>query len=216
VNTAFDLTQKEEKWVDIHLSKPFNATWHELRGIQVNQVINNDGELQKSIQKTRSFSPATSDRAFLLSQLSKNVEGACSRARDYKLSSKRIYYFLKTNTFTYKRFEIPLTNPSNIPSLIMNEIKNTFDNIYDARNKYRATGVTLAELSPVSLVQEDLFGQFWASKKWQNLFKTIDKLDRRFGSHSVILGESLKAFRRNGEKIKLEKSLRIPYIGEVV
>ncbi|MFZ3020134.1 MAG: DNA polymerase IV [Minisyncoccia bacterium] len=215
VSTAFDLVEKNERWVEIHLSKPFISIWHELRGTQINTITSNEAETQKSIQKTRSFTPATSNKAFLLSQLSKNVEGACSRARDYKLASKRIYYFLKTKEFTYKRFEIPLTNALNTPALIMNEIKNTFDSIYDARNKYRATGITLAELTPIEVAQRDLFGHFWASEKWKSVFRAVDLLDRRFGSQTVILGQSLKALQKNGEKINIQKSLRIPYMGEV-
>ncbi len=215
VQTAFDLVQKDKRWLEVHLSKPFAVTWQELQGIQVYSVTGEDHEPQKSIQQTRSFSPATSDRSFLLSQLSKNVEGACARARELKLGSKRIYYFLKTKEFSYRRFEIPLTNVLNTPSLIMKEIKKTFDAVYNEKNKYRTTGVTLSELSPIDMAQKDLFGAFLSLDKWKDVFGAVDKLDRRFGSQIVILGESLKAFQKNGKKINIKKNLRSPYMGEV-
>ncbi|HEY4528200.1 MAG TPA: hypothetical protein VJJ48_00030, partial [Candidatus Paceibacterota bacterium] len=79
----------------------------------------------------------------------------------------------------------------------------------------------LSGLVPDKSVQSDLFSlsSLLVSKRggvedWNDVFKTVDKLDRRYGSHTVTLGSSLEAFKRRG--VRHYRRLEIPYMGEVV
>jgi len=226
VKTAEDFVDRPESWVRATVAKPYVEIWHELRGTTMFEVHTQPEDDYKSIQKTRTFTPPTRDKHFLFSQLSKNVEAACAKLRLNNLSSKRIYYFLKTNEFRYHRNEISLPSAMNNPADILNEIKKTFDDVYQPGIVYRATGVTMSELSDTNLVQTDLFGLFKKSDGWNRVYNAVDSLDERFGGHSVMLGSSLNAYKRHDTNQKIietlhnpitgtRKRLRLPYMGEV-
>lgn len=215
IETAGDFINMPLNWVEMHLARPFVDIWYELNGVPIYGIDLSVKDEQKSVQSTRTFKPSTNDAEFLLSQLSKNVEEACFRVRSMKLISRKINYFLKTENFTYKRGEIFLINGESTPAVIMSEIKSDFYKLFNNGVKYRATGVTLASLIPISMAQPGLFEAYKASEKWRSIFESIDTIDKRFGSNSVILGSSLRALAQKNKKLIISKKLRIPYMGEV-
>jgi nucleotidyltransferase/DNA polymerase involved in DNA repair len=212
IKTALDLYQKEEAWVRMFLHKHTREIWHELRGKKIFSV-HTESEVPKSIQATRTFTPPSMDRDFLYSELSKNVENACASMRQEGLAARKAYYFLKTQEFRYHRQELIFDNPVSAPSEILKGIESTFSQVWKPRVPYRTTGITLAGLVPCGLVQEDLFGSRAASDKWSEVLKTVDKADKKYGSHTLVLASSLRAFQRRGGAV--EKRLNIPYMGEV-
>jgi DNA polymerase V len=140
------------------------------------------------------------------------VEHAAHKVRTQGLVARRIYYFLKTQEFRYHRYEIPLTNPVQTPNTIMEEIKKTFDAVFHFDTPYRATGVTLSGLIPENIEQNDLFGEGVKKHRWNDIFNTVDAIDRRYGTHTVTLASSLKANTKRGTKP--HKHLIIPFMGE--
>lgn len=213
IKTALDLTEKPLDWVNSTQNKHVRELWHELCGERVYRVHSEPDDSQASIQKTRTFVPTT-DKSLIFSELSKNVEGACQRARAHGLMTKRLYYFLKTQEFRYHRFEIPLTIPTTSPHVIIDEIQKTFDAVYRPDVLYRSSGVTLSELRPVEATQEDLFGEVKRSEKWEAVYSVIDKIDRKFGSSTMKLASSAKAF--GSRKHKPVRRLYIPTMGDVI
>ncbi|MBX4199964.1 DNA polymerase IV [Candidatus Parcubacteria bacterium] len=212
VVTALDFIERPERWIRENLSSPMLETWYELKGTPVYKVHESD-DIQKSIQKTRTF-PHTSEKKIILSELSHNVEGACIHARRDKLETKRIYYFLKTQEFRYKRCEIPLDVPTNDPMTILSLVQSTFDTLYKSGVEYRATGVTLSELRPTSLNQTDLFGEVVKNLKLKKIFDVVDKIDRKFGTGTVSLASSLTSVGRR--HLHPTRRLNLPFMGEVV
>ncbi len=226
IRTAKDFIDRPEIWVRAKVAKPYVEIWHELRGNPILGVHSQREDDYKSIQKTRTFTPPSRDKSFLFGELSKNVESACAKLRLNNLSSRRIYYFLKTQEFRYHRKEISLPSAMNTPSDILSEIEKTLDAVYRPGTLYRASGVTMSELVDTNLVQKDLFDLFVHTDKWDKVYDVVDKVDNKFGSHSLVLGSSLNAFNRQKEKQSLieklhnpvtgsRKRLRIPYLGEV-
>jgi DNA polymerase-4 len=214
MNTALDFIQRDERWVRENLPKPELFLWHELSGNAVYRVNHLPDDDYGSIQKTRTFKPPTTNFEFIFSELSRNVEAACHKARVHGLASKRIYYFLKTQEFRYHRFEVPLTVPTNDPTVVLNEIRRSISRVYVPGLEYRATGVTLSELRSESVVQNDLFGEVVENQKKREIWKLADIIDRRYGSQTLILGSSLRAREKRGYKPK--RQLFIPCMGEVV
>ena len=226
VNTAKEFIERPESWIRATLAKPYVEIWHELRGTTMLEVHAELDNSYKSIQKTKTFTPPSSEKDFIFSELSKNVETACAKLRINNLSSRRIYYFLKTEEFRYHRKEIELPSAMNTPADILNEIKKTFGDIYKPGTVYRATGVTMSELIDANLVQGNLFDLFKKNDRWESVYDAVDEVDRRYGSHSLVLGSSLKAYKKyNLSKNQIEKihnpitgykkRLRLPYMGEV-
>lgn len=214
VRTAHEFVEKPKVWVEERFSRPCVEIWHELRGELVYEAHYEEGDPQKSIQATRTFSPASSDENLLLSELSRNVEQAASRARLHGLAAKRLYYFLKTQEFRYHRMEIPLNSATQSPTAIFDEIMKTFDAVYKPGIFYRATGITLANLVPTKLLQKDLFGEVVKNQRKSDIFNTVDEIDRRYGSRTISLASSLKS--NTNRKSHPKKHLIIPFMGETL
>ncbi|KND48952.1 MAG: DNA polymerase IV [Parcubacteria bacterium C7867-005] len=228
IRTALDFINKSGEWVKDNLSLPQLETWHELRGTSVYKLHSTKNEdEQQSIQSTRTF-PKTTNRNTIFGELSKNVEEVCTRARTAGVASKKIHYFLKTAEFKYHRQEIPLTNALSNPSLVLEEIKKTFEHIYEPNLFYRASGVTLSVLVDPDHVSNDLFGSFKRINRWDDVFKAFDKVKKRYGKGMLMLGSSMMStggqndvFDQKEQKTKsveitnFKNRSRIPFMGEV-
>jgi DNA polymerase IV len=123
ITTALHFTEKSLDWIREHMAKPHEVLWYELNGTHIMTVDTKPKLLYGSIQRTRTFHPATNDPAFLLSQLSKHVEDACAKARRYELAARSVSIFLKSRDFTtgdyrYAGCEIKLAAPTNAPEII--------------------------------------------------------------------------------------------------
>src|SRR5882724_8896089 len=90
VATALQFAQKPEPWVKQYFSKPFQAIWHELNGAYVFELATGEQTPSHSIQKVKTFTPSSQEKAFVWAQLAKNVENACIRARKHTLAAQRV------------------------------------------------------------------------------------------------------------------------------
>jgi hypothetical protein len=200
-----------------HLSKPYQEIWHELRGTPIYPVTAEKKTEYKSIGKTKTFTPPSTDRAFVLAQLSKNVENACIKARRYHLRSDLVFVFLKTQDYRYRGLELRLRRPVNVPVAIMREVDARFDELYVPALPYRATGAILMNLESQGL-QPDLFGGHVEIERMEKIYAGVDTLSRKFGKGSQHLTERGDQARRKTQLLKGEterKRIGIPYLGDV-
>lgn len=202
VKTAQDFVNKDVQWMKENLSKPYEVIWNELKGEYLMELNPDLKTVYSSVQKTQSFNPATNDKVFLLSQLSKHVEGACAKARHYHLMPKKVSFFLKTRTFKYYTCSFSLPTPTHAPEIINLILQTKFKEIYTKNVLYRTTGVTLIDLIPEVVSQGDLLGNDVMSNKFETIHKQIDALEEKFGKHMVYLAST-----QNAKKIK-EKEQR--------
>ena len=201
VMTAFDFASKSHDWINDNLSKPYEALWFELNGKSVMPIDPNPKTSFDSIQKTRSFHPASNDQVFLLSQFSKHVEDACAKARHFDLVANTVSIFLKTRSFEYHNFKFKLDTPTNAPEIITNLIVKHFHKVFRRQVLYRTVGVTLHGLvSKKSInLQGDLFGGGLKSEatkkgeKYEIIHEQIDMLEEKFGRNVVYLASTHKA-----------------------
>jgi DNA polymerase-4/DNA polymerase V len=230
VRTALEFAHKDKDWVDEHFHKPQLEIWQELQGHSV-KAVETESELPKSINKTKTFSPPSSDRSYVFSQLSKNIENACIRARRHDLYTDTISIFLKTADFISRGKEFGLSVHTNTPKEIVSAAKPVFDTLFDSDTTYRTTGVRFSNLTHKEAYQRDLFHQHAAVERSSNVFETIDKIDDKFGKHTICLASSMEALSKGdyqgsrAGKPKRKKELlqgederqriAIPYLGEV-
>jgi DNA polymerase-4/DNA polymerase V len=195
LRTALEFAQRPDTWVRGHFSKPYVEIWQELNGRSVLAVETSFKTTYASIQKVKTFTPPSRDRAFVAAQLSRNIENACMKARRYTVAARAIIIFLKTQDFRASGVELKLSRPSNIPSDILTTIHPAFDDLFGAHLQYRATGVVLADLKEDTTVQLDLFGEALRLEKARKLFSAVDDVRERFGKHTLYLGSSFLANR---------------------
>lgn len=197
VHTALQFRNRDEAWVRSTLSKPYFELWRELNG-EVSFELNTEGrESYQSIQKTKTFTPPSRNRKFVFSQLSKNVENACIKARRWSLTTESIFFFLKTQEFKYHGCEIKLPYQTAAPQDVLKAITEHFDKVWHPRSLYRATGVTLMKLKPAGSGQLDLFGEVKKSEGLARIFESVDELSEKYGKHVVYLGSSFDAMTHN-------------------
>ena len=231
IQTAYDFAVRDEAWVQKTLSKPYYEIWKELNGTVTLELDTEGRKTYQSISKTKTFTPPSRDAAFVFSQLSKNIENACIKARRWGLATPSIFFFLKTQEFKYHGYEIALSHASCVPQDVLKIVSEYFPKVFQQGVLYRATGVTLMRLQDANTVQLDLFGSVIKSKGVEQVFESIDALCSKYGKHTVFLASSFHAMQHGahaGERgdvpLRAEqmfrgesarKRLGVAYLGEV-
>lgn len=231
IYTALAFTKKDEEWVKANVSKPYYEIWKELRGESVNELDTEGRETYQSISKTKTFTPNSSDPAYIFAQLSKNIENACIKARRWGLGTNHIFFFLKTSDFRFHGYEIKLHYSSCMPQEILEEVTKAFPSVFKKGIEYRATGVSFFNLEENAGTQLDLFRSQQKAEGMRRIFENVDELSARYGKHVIYLGSSFLAMNteahtgaravkptRTEVMFKGETSrrrLNIPMLGEV-
>ncbi len=193
IETALQFAQKPEPWVKKYLSKPFFEIWQELNGNCVFELATGEHETYYSIQKVKTFTPPSPDKAFVYAQLAKNIENACIKARKYKLAAQRVVIFLRTQQFRDLGLEVELSGPTQFPNDILRAVTPAFEELFSPIHLYRATGVILCKLTEASYGQLDLFGEVIRLQRLSHLYESVDALREKYGKHTVFLGASFLA-----------------------
>jgi DNA polymerase-4 len=199
IKTAADLAAMKREWILENVDRPVQTIWHELNGTAILEIDPNPKTLYSSIQKTRTFHPATNDKVFLLSQLSKHIEDACAKARHFDLVPKGASIFLKTSDFRYANRTLPLSFPTNAPEALITLAVRELDIMYAPGIRYRTAGVRLYELTPSEALSTDLFGNTARDEKFEKIHKTIDALEEKYGKRVVHLASTKKALDHDEE-----------------
>lgn len=200
MHTALAYAQRDAAWIENNLAKPYVATWRELNGDVVFELDTIGRKTYQSIQKTKTFTPPSRDGAFIYSQLSKNVENACIKARRWGLESKELFFFLKTQDFRYHALELRLSRPTNLPHEVLAVVKDAFPKVLRKNTLYRATGITLMHLSAAGSAQLDLFGERAKLEEVRGIYSQIDVLSQKYGKHAVFLGSSFTAMTHSAHR----------------
>ena len=217
IQTALEFAQRQEPWVKKYLSKPFYQVWQELNGQYVFELALGEHDTYYTIQKLKTFTPASRDRAFVFAQLAKNIENACIKARKYKLATQRVVIFIRTHEFRDFGREIDLSGPTQFPHDILHAVHPAFEELFSPATAYRATGVILCKLTEAYYGQLDLFGEAIRMQRLSNLYESVDTLREKYGKHTVFLGASFLAHQsaqHDGERGQLPERQRELLPGE--
>lgn len=191
IRTALQLKQKPEQYVRELLTKPGVETWQELNGIPA-ITLGEEKTSYQSIGKTKTFTPPSRNKEFVFAQLMKNIENACIKARRYHQGTRRITIYLRTQEFRGRGAEGRFSRVTAYPSELAPLVRKMFEEIWQ-EDEYRATGVFLSHLEPLSPIQPTLFEKPLTLVKLSRLYGAIDQLREQFGKHSVHLASTLPA-----------------------
>lgn len=193
IKTALDFTRKDFDWIKSRVTKPHQEIWEELRGKMVYKVDVNKKSSYQSISKTKTFTPPSSEREYVFSQLSKNTESACIKLRRYNLATKKILFFLKTQDFRIQGFEFKLIRATDNPIEIIKMIDKYFSEVFLGDRLFRSSGIILMDIVENNSRQADLFNEVITSEKISRIFGSVDGIARRYGKHTLFLGSSFSA-----------------------
>lgn len=155
ITTALQFTQLKSN--SVSLNKNHLEIQQELLGYQVCQLNPAAKNQYQSISKTRTFRPPSCHREILWAELQHNIEEAFAKARTYGYFVKKMFVFLKTQQFRYLGAEIKFDQKQQYPLLFRAKVRRAFQNIFNPKYEYRATGAVLTELSETTKEQISLF-----------------------------------------------------------
>jgi DNA polymerase IV len=221
VYTALQFAEKDDAWLREHrISKPYRDIWLELRGNLVRTLHTDEDDLMGSILQSRTFTP-TQERSIVLSALAKNIEGACAKARRHAVKARMCRFYLKTQDFTYSGKNLTMSVPLSDPREFLRVVESHFPSVFELGTTY---GIT-----PESSVIPDLFGESARVEEESQILQVVDKLNKKYGRHTLYLGASARAIVREGDSLKKKrlrmrerlqldidhrkKTLNIPYLG---
>ena len=187
IKNAYDLTQKDDEWIQKRFGKNGLTTKAELLGIMISP-ISNEIELPKSISDSKSFLEFSNDINFLKNELSIHIHSCCKRLRKIECKCSTIGVMLKTKNFkTYyekKDLDLPLDFEFDI-SKVAFEI---LEKMYFSHELYRSIGIVFENFNQTAEEQLLLFEDSTRREQNEKLGKSLDKLEQRFGRNIVRTG----------------------------
>ena len=185
------ISRADELWVRSKL--PHQDIWHELRGTAVIPLEFGEHHAYQSISKTKTFTPPTSDREMLLAQLSKNVENACI-ARRHKLEARRVSFFCARRIsgirgMSWSCHGRPMSPASSCRSSTRTWTSSTARSCAIGSRAW-CSRTCAARATPSSIPWEAL-----RAERVRRIYDGIDRLDAKYGKHTVFLGSSFPAMQ---------------------
>ena len=187
IKTAYDYLQRNDEWIQKRFGKNGLTTKAELLGIMISPV-SNEIELPKSISDSKSFLEFSSDIKFLKNELSIHIHSCCKRLRKIDCKCSTIGVMLKTKDFRTYYEKADLNLPLNFEFDISKIAFELLDNMFVQNELYRSIGIVFENFNQSSKEQLLLFSDNTKREQNENLGKSLDKLEQKFGRNIVRTG----------------------------
>ncbi len=187
VRKALDLIEKDDLWIKSRFGKNGLTIKSELLGNIVSKV-SNEIELPKSLSDSKSFLEFTSDLKFLKNELSIHIHEVCSRLRKINSKTSLIGVFLKTKDFRTYYEKISLEVPTDFEFEVSKYAFQLLEKMYSPNILYRSVGIVLEDFNSTKNEQLLLFDNEEKRLLKENLGKSLDKLEKKFGRNIVRTG----------------------------
>ena len=192
--TAYDFAQHHKDWVRLTFNNiNIVRTWQELNGEDV--VPNEELAKKKSICTSRSFSGMISDKDALKTHIANYACRCAEKLRKQNTVASIVGLFVSTNPFRedllqyWKYEEVRLVTPTSSTVQIVKAASKLLDKIFIQGLQYKRGGVIVMGITPNSPIQQDLFDVSAEQiEKMNKLDKVIDRINKRYGSETVVIG----------------------------
>ena len=181
IRTAYDFTQRPERWVKDKLGVNGLRTWEELRGRAC--IDEEKEERRKSICTSRSFADMISDKSELESRVSDFAAMCAKKLREEGSVAYDVTTFLYTNRFRedlqqyFPSMSIRLSVAANSAQEIVGTALKAFRLIYRPEYQYKKAGVVVSNIIPAESVQGAIFDfDQHARQKNDRISEVIDRL----------------------------------------
>jgi len=191
LETAYDYVRRPERWAGRLLHKPGREIWNELRGHSVLKVTPEEKTSYATIIKSKTFTPAAGDKAFVHAKLVRNVESAFMKARRYRLRARTLGVVLRHHDFRHDGLEARLNRPTSLSIEALPLIRMMFDRIFSEGSKYRSTMIVLGRLESNESEQFELFEDRLKIDGLGRATDAIDAINRKYGKHTLCSASSL-------------------------
>ena len=198
IRNALQLSRQDIGAMQKRFSVNLGRTISELCGIPCFEEENPE-DPSKSISCSRSFGHPVVEFQELSEAVSVYTAKAAEKLREEKLTASGITVYFQM----YPEYDPPLPagqtavtvlfpHPTDNTSRMLTEVSAKLPTIYVRNRRYKKAGMFFFGLSSAETVQPDLFSS-GASTERSELFRVVDKLNRKFGKGTVFtLSEGVK------------------------
>jgi len=188
--TAYDFTQLDDEWVRSVFSITELKLKKELEGISklaLESHIN-----KRAIATTRSFDSTYDNIEYLKERISTFAMSCAEKLRAQNASCHIIMVSLRSDRHKKDTEQhrgnsiISLPYPTNSSLVISKHAVSAIDTLYKKDVRYKRAGVIVTGLVPTDNHQLDLF--LHENPKHKPLMATLDKLNKKYKSHKIKLG----------------------------
>lgn len=193
VMTARDLCDANEHWIRKHLTVVGARIQTELRGIP---CIPLEIKLppRQQIMCAKSFGREVQTEEELQEAVSTYMARAAEKLREQESLCGRISVFLRTNGFDEEapqytnEFTIDVLYPTGFTPELIKQALAGLHAIYRSGYRYKKAGVSLSKITPLPVIQPDLFGEVSLSEHYRQdrLMAIVDALNHIFGRDTLF------------------------------
>lgn len=193
VETALDLTRRDDRWVRKNMRVTGLRLVHELRGTPC-LSLETCPPPKRSITVSRSFGQAVEELDDLRESVAVFVSRAAEKLRRAGLVAGVMMVFIATNRFAAEgRYEgsavVRLPVPTALTPELIGYARRAVGEAYRPGRRYRKAGVTLLELAPASPVQAGLFDHV-NRERVRRVMDAVDAVNRLMGAGTVRFAAS--------------------------
>lgn len=199
IYTIGELAKKDLKYLEKHFKSQGEYLYNASRGIS-NDKVEAKTSKNQSISTTETLPYNLTDHDKLKEILFEQTEELTRELRSKKLYTKTIAVIFKNSSFVSYSAQATLDKPTNNTKEILKKIYEVFDDNYK-EDEIRLIGARLANLTNTKEEQISLFEETTNNEKEENIQKTIDGINNKFGKF-LIKPASLKLIDR--PKLKKE------------
>jgi len=191
LNTAWDLAQADPSWIRKTFNIVLARTALELRGIPC-LSLEETAPAKKSLISSRSFGKPITSFEVLRESLSFHASSLAQKLRQQGSTTSLLSIFIRTSPFQkntpyyMNSCAIPLLVPSHDTATLIKAATSGLEKIFKEGAFYKKAGVMALHISLEGRALFSLFEDRDNLAKRKLLFKTLDKLNDRFGKGSLI------------------------------
>ena len=191
IQTAYELTQRSDSWIQQHMSIVGLKMVQELRGIPCFE-LETAWQRKKSICTSRTFGEEVRHFSQLAQALSTYAAMCGAKLRKQGSCAGILTIFILTNPFKYQYRvnykgirKIRLKTPTNDSLEIVSAAVSALRSIYRSDCIYKKAGVIVSGIVPQSQVQLSFFDDIGDIEKRHNLMRAMDSVNDSYGRMKV-------------------------------
>jgi len=192
ITTAKDLRDADERWIRKCLTVVGARIQMELRGTSC-FPLEVKRPPKQNIICSKSFGKEITSREEMAEAVSTYTARAAEKLREQESLTTRITVFLRTNAFHQdapqysNSFTIDLPHPTAFTPELFTYALGALRAIYQEGYSYKKAGVELSRITPMPVVQPDLFGEVTLSEhnRQARFMYIVDALNRIYGRDTL-------------------------------
>ena len=194
IQTAWDMTQRSQSWIQQRFTITGVRTWKELQGQSCIETL--EASAKKTICTSRSFDGMVSDLGQLEMYVSNYASHCAQKLRQQHSVCSLVTVFAQTNHHRLDLAQydagltVTLVTPASSTHEIVDAALRALRSFWREGYQFKRAGVIVGGISSNQAIQQDLFDTLTPEQrsKFNRLSEIMDVINRRHGNDTIQLG----------------------------